>query len=397
MHEMTKTWLLAVCALAMGVAVGKRAAPLSPGRAWASGVVSPADGDARATASWSQSGPRVAVDKEEYHFGKSDVGAAGEHAFVFRNVGDQPLVLHGGKTTCGCCTCVCAVRLPQGPLAPGTSASVTLEWKSTLYVGAFRQTATILTNDPDRREVTLLVTGRFAGPVGVVPSQVSLSSVRLGQPAACEVRVYNYLKEPLEITGYALSNRETVPYFDVAWERLSAEQIQEEGEARDGYRVRIAVRPGLPAGAFQQGIALQTNSKTIPVIDIPIQGSVVSDISVAGRGWSAETGVLAMGTVKGSEGVEWPLLIVVRGPHAKDVRPKLGRVIPPLLAAELGPTRYVAETEVSLTRLTLRVPPGSKPSEHLGAGRGEPGLITIQAGHPQLSDLTIQVRFAIAE
>ena len=74
---------------------------------------------------------------------------------------------------------------PGGPVAPGKSADVTLEWKSKLYVGLFRQTATILTNDPGRREVTLSITGRFTGPVGVVPSQLVLQLLAV-RPGGCE-------------------------------------------------------------------------------------------------------------------------------------------------------------------------------------------------------------------
>ena len=106
------------------------------------------------------SAPRVAVDQEKHSFGKADVGVTGRHQFVFTNAGNEPLVLARGKSTCGCCTCVCAVRLPECAIAPGQSAKVTLEWRSKLYVGLFRQSATIVTNDPHRREVTLLVTGR---------------------------------------------------------------------------------------------------------------------------------------------------------------------------------------------------------------------------------------------
>jgi hypothetical protein len=337
------------------------------------------------------------VDREEHNFGKADVGVTGCYEFVFTNVGDEPLVLTRGKSTCGCCTCVCTVRLPENAIAPGESAKVTLEWKSKLYVGSFRQTATILTNDPNRRKVTLLITGRFAGPVGIVPSQLSFGSVRLGQAATGKLHLYSYLEEPLEIVGCELSNPQTAKYFDVAWKRLTARQLREEGEARGGYSVRITVKPGLPVGALQQGIMFKTNSKSVPSIEIPVQGSVVSDISIAGRGWNARTGVLAMGTVRRGKGAEWPLMIVVRGPHAKDVRLKPIEIDPGLLQVELGSTRYIADKAICLSRLTIRIPPGSEPSMHLGSGQGKLGRITLQTNHPDGPDLNIYVRFAVRE
>ena len=319
-----------------------------------------------ATVSAHRSGPTLELDEEQYNFGRSEVGIGGRHAFVFTNSGDGALVLTRDRSTCGCCTCVCTVQLPEGAVAPGESAPVTLQWKSTLYVGPFRQTATILTNDPDRPAVTLSIAGRFTGPVGVVPSLLVFSSVRVGQAAMSEVRLYSYLQESLDITGFELSNPQNAEYFDVSWQRLSVEEVQEEGEARSGYLVRVAVQPGLPAGAFQQAILLKTNSKSVPRVEIPVQGRLVNDVSIAGRGWNAQTGVLTMGTVKRSEGVDWPLLIVVRGPHAKDVQLRAVRGVPGCLAVELEPTRYTADTGLSLTRMKIRVPSGSEPSSHLG-------------------------------
>ncbi len=230
------------------------------------------------------------MDREEHNFGKADVGVTGRHPFVFTNTGNEPLVLSQGRSTCGCCTCVCTAQLPQGAISPGRSAKVTLEWK-----------------------------------------------------------------------------------------------------------LRITVKSGLPVGPFQQQIVLKTNSKSVPTVQIPVLGSVVGEISIAGRGWNARTGVLTMGSVSGSRGAKWPLVVVVRGPHAKDVRFKPVRTVPDFLEAELGSPRYISDKAISLTRLTIRIPPGSGPSTHRGAEQGQPGRITLRTNHPQVPDVNIQVRFTIGE
>jgi hypothetical protein len=397
-----KTWFPAIVALAIGLASGRGAVPTRLSIESAGGILlapnqAGPDASTSAMANSDRSGPRVALDQEQHDFGKSDVGDTGRHTFIFTNIGDKPLVLSRGRSTCGCCTCVCTLRLPAGAVAPGHTAKVILEWKSKLYVGPFRQTATILTNDASRPEVTLSISGRFAGPVGVVPSQLVFTSMRYGQAAVSEVHVYSYLEESLEIAGYDVSNQQISKYFDVAWQRMSAEQLREEKEARGGYAMRVTVKPGLPVGAFRQGITLKTNSKSVPRIDIPVQGSIVNDISIAGRGWNAQTEVLTMGTVRSREGSQWSLLIVARGPHAKDLRLKPVHIVPRVLDVKLGSTRYISETQLSLTRLMIHIPPGSEPTTHLGAEQGEPGRITIQTNHPQLREVNIQVRFAVSE
>lgn len=360
--------------------------------AWGAG---PAVGQAAPVAG--PSGPRVVVDREEHDFGGIDVGVTGRHAFVFANTGDAPLVLEPGRSTCGCCTCACAVGLPEGPIAPGGSAEVTLEWTSKLYVGPFRQTATILTNDRDRPEVTLHVAGRFKGPVGVVPSMVRLSRVAEGRPATVEVRVYNYLDEPLRIVGYQCADPTTAEHFEVAWEPIPADEARKETGARGGHRLRITIGPGMPRGAFQQRIVLQTNVASVPTVELPVEGAVAGDVSIVGFGWNAPTGVLSIGRVKRASGAERTLMVIARGPHAKGMTLKAVEVVPALLAVKLGETSYSESSAVSQTRLDVRIPPGVPPGAHLGSGEGELGRIVLETSHPHAPRIEIGVRFAVEE
>jgi len=343
------------------------------------------------------SGPRVVVDREEHDFGGIDVGVTGRHAFVFTNPGDGPLVLQRGRSTCGCCTCACAVGLPEGPIAPGGSADVTLEWTSKLYVGPFRQTATICTNDRDRPEVTLRVAGRFKGPVGVVPSMLRLSRVAEGRPATAEVRLYNYLDEPLEIVGYECADPLTAAHFDVAWERIPADEARKETDARGGYRLRITIRPGMPRGAFRQRIVLETNVESARRVELPVEGVVAGDVSIVGFGWSAPTGVLSFGRVKRAQGAERTLMVIARGPHAEQMKLKAVEVVPDVLAVKLGETAYSESSAVSQTRLTVRIPPGTPLAAHLGPREGKLGRIVLETSHPHAPRLEIRVRFAVEE
>jgi len=343
------------------------------------------------------SGPRVVVDAEEHDFGGIDVGVTGQHAFVFANTGDRPLVLQRGSSTCGCCTCACAVGLPEGPIGPGGSAQVTLQWTSKLYVGPFRQTATIRTNDRHRPEVSLHVVGRFKGPVGIVPSMVRLSRVAEGRSATAEARLYNYLDEPLKIVGYQCADPATAEHFQVAWEPIPADEARRETDARGGFRLRMTVKPGMPHGAFQQRIVLRTNVASVATVELPVEGVVAGDVSIVGFGWSAPTGVLSIGRVKREQGAERTLLVIARGPHAKGMKLKAVEVVPALLAVELGETSYSASSAVSRTRLDVRIPPGAPPGAHLGPPEGELGRIVLETSHPDAPRLEIGIRFAIEQ
>lgn len=341
-------------------------------------------------------GPKIVVDRLEHDFGVLDVGVTGKHDFTITNAGTQPLVLRRGKSSCGCCTCVCAVRLPDGEtVAPGQSAKVRLEWTSKLYTGFFRQTETLLTNDPKQPEVTLLVFGRFGAPVRADPAEMVFSRVPLGQPAASDLLLYGYVDAPLTITGWELSDKSTAANFAVALQPLTADELREEAGARSGFRAKVTVKPGLPAGTFRQRLVLRTNLAAVPAVEIPVQGEIASDLTVVGRGWDERTGVLTLGTIDGHQGGTATLIIVAQGPHAKDVRLSLAQASPAWLGVELGPTTSSQDGSTRRTALTLRIPPRSEAAMHLGSGQGELGRVVLRTNHPQTPELRILVKFVV--
>jgi hypothetical protein len=139
----------------------------------------------------------------------------------------------------------------------------------------------------------------------------------------------------------------------------------------------------------------KTGSRTVPKVELPVYGTVAGDIVVAGRGWDSHTGVVTMGTVNSKRGTVWPLIIVARGPHAKDVKLKLVSVFPDWLEVVLDPSLYLDERELSQTRLTIRIPPGGQPAMHLGSEQGKLGRITLTTNHPSQPTLVINVGFAV--
>jgi hypothetical protein len=339
-------------------------------------------------------GPALALEEEEHDFGKVETDTVGRHEFVLANRGDQPLILSRKKSSCGCCTCACEARLP-GEIPPGESAAVILEWKIRKYTGAFRQSETLETNDPDRPEVTLAVTGRVTPAVRVVPTRLVFSRVPAGEPATGEVRLYGYRAQPLQILGHELLDPATAEGFKVACERLPAGEVAEEREALSGCLLRVEVQPGLAAGPFRQQIVLRTNVDSVAAVEIPVQGIAGSQIAIAGFGWDEQTGVLTLGTIAAAKGTERKFQIVVRGPHAGEVNPRPVRIVPDLLQVEVGQGKQFAEGAVVQIPLMIRIPPGSPPANYLGTRADELGQIVLETGHPQQPELEIPVRFAV--
>ena len=418
---MKKTFLTVALAIMLGVGTGAGIAALQI-------AIAPWDGDPEGVrlrgSAVARSGgplPRVVVDREEFEFGTMDVKAEAKHSFILTNRGGGTLELTAGETSCGCTLS----EIEDGRIAPGESGTVTVKWTAEKGEGPYTQTATIETNDPDRPRVILTVSGVITRVVRPVPTELVFGHVSAGRPVTGQVRLLCYLDEPLEVMSCEMVGEQTRDYFEVRFEPLTANQLNEThqeqgktggegglggeakpGEAKpgeaespkSGYLLRVTVKPGLLLGVFHQTIKVRTNLRSIPMVEIPVAGTVVGDISIVGPGWDSKNGVLALGTISGREGIQRRLLLVTRGPHSREIQFTLLKTNPDLLEVdeeELKKTSKIASgsaTPVTQTPLIIRIPKGSRPANYLGTEFGE---ILINTSHPDIPQLRIRVRFAV--
>jgi hypothetical protein len=77
-----------------------------------------------------------------YDFGLVDEGTKVIHVYTFTNTSDEVLVLQDAKGSCGCTV----PQWPKGPIAPGETASLTVEFNSKNKQGKRNQKVTITAN-----------------------------------------------------------------------------------------------------------------------------------------------------------------------------------------------------------------------------------------------------------
>lgn len=386
-----KAWLAVLLAAFLGVGAGTVFA-IARYSAWARG--SPLEGKARTTIGGPHAArPQVHVDNDTYDFGTMDVNGSGRHDFIIKNTGTAPLELTKGPTSC---KCTLAEMNEKTVVPPGGETKVGLSWTAKGFLGPFRQTATLLSNDPDRSRVLLTVTGRISVAARAVPAELVFSRIMAGQDATATVQVFGYRPEPLQLKDFRWSDSQTANSFEARILPLPADQIKNEEGATSGCLLEVRVKSGLPLGPFQQKISLATNLKQTPTIEIPIRGKIASDLSIVGPGWSEEDGLLMLGTIRSEEGTKRTLLIVAGGPRAREVRCEPVEVFPDTLRVEIGTPQPARDGTVIQTPVTITIPPGSPPADHLGSEQGKLGRITIRTNHPHIPRLRILVRFAVA-
>jgi hypothetical protein len=337
--------------------------------------------------------PRVRLEEDTYDFGIMDSNSKGLYEFVFTNVGGSPLELRKGPTSCKCTATV----LEEGMVPPGESTAVVVEWTAKEYPGEFTQTAEIETNDPNRPHVTLTIKGRVTVAVKSVPSPLILTGVAAGEPKTGNVRVFGFLPRSLEITGHEFSKPDIAGYFEVTSRPLSADELaaEKEEEATSGCLVEVTVKPGLPVGTFRQTITLKTSYPESPTIELPVQGNIGSEISIVGRGWSEQSGILSLGSVRSQEGGKRRLFIRAGGPDSTEVTYKLVETYPDLLKVTVGETTHTEDGKIALTPLIIEIPKGSRPANHMGLDEEELGRIILETSHPKARQLRMLVRFAV--
>lgn len=334
--------------------------------------------------------PRIAVDQPHHDFGTMQRGTTKSHEFVIRNIGNAPLKIRNGGTTCKCTLSAVA----DESIAPGGSTTVKLEWTAKSDSGPFRQTATILTNDPTQSQIELVVDGQILALSNVEPSEFLFDKLSVGETKSVHVYVMAMLQDDLTVKEPQISDPTVRDKFDIKIDPVEPSALPNK-QAKRGYRVTVAAKDGLPVGRFHSWVTLHTNLPDAAKLDIPIVGQVVGDISVTGvNGWNADESVLTIGSVKSSEGGHGNVSLVVRGPGAADIKFAVKSKEPEELKVTLGEPKKLKETLVHVP-VTIEIPPGTRPMVHLDTAQGEAARIVFSTSHLKIKELSLAVRFAV--
>lgn len=388
-----RPWMLLVIAVLLGGALGVGATaiefggtPLGELRSQLAVGIAPEDAPPNA--------PRAFTEQEEFDFGTMERDTGMSHVFTIRNNGVDPLVLNDGGVSCMKCT---EFSIEKSPIKRDETAKIEVRWKAVAGLGPFRQTATVLTNDPVRPSIVFTVTGTVVSSHRVDPEELVFSSITPNGSATADLRVYTYKQEHLDVSKFEFARPEAAENFEVKVEPMPAEMVAEEPEAKSGAIVQVKVKPGLPVGPVRETLRLHLDMPSNPVIEVPIVGSVTSEVQLVGPRWDSDKGVLTLGMVKRSVGDKAQLFLQARGSERGTLKPKVLKASPESLKVTVGEVVEMAGGNLIRVPLTIEVPPNSRPSIHLGGPQGELGEILIDTGHPEAKELRIRVRFAVGD
>ena len=338
----------------------------------------------------------VVVGSADYDFGVGERNTPQHHEFEIRNDGDAPLKIEVAHTTCKCTV----AELVKEQLAPGESTKVRLEWEAKGYLDEFTQSAELHTSDPAHPILRLTIHGRIIQTVRPEPEEIQLPSLSANEDATATVKLYGFTEEPLEILEHSFDNPDQREHYALDVVPLTAEDVAEVADAKQGYLLTLHVKSGLPVGPLTQTIRLKTNVPTASTIEIPVHLTISSDISfiraTGGRGFNPEKNLLALGKLKSAKGAKAKLYIFVKGPYRDSTTIEIESVEPEeVLQVKLGEPVALGNGALIRYPLEIEIPPGQAPLNRQGGEQGKLGKIVFRTTHPEAKEVRLFVQFAI--
>lgn len=335
----------------------------------------------------------VVINGEDHDFGVMDRGDTREHTFFFRNDGNKALTLGKPRTTCMC-------MLPdvgKGGIPPGETREVILRWTPKKHEIDFRQTATMTTSDPARGVVTLNVYGRVVPRSRSVPATVAVGNITASKERKTQTIIYGYQSDELVVSHTRWLKPELADAFEVDFRPATTEELERETNAKAALVCLLKIKSGMPLGAFNQRLMVDLKADKKVSLEIPIVGTVVGDLTISGRGYNEDERTLGFGPVKRDKGKKATLFLTAKGPHCAKVKPTIKLVDPPDLAVSFDPPKSLKGGTSFMHICRVEIPEGCSFVNRLGSTvDNPPARIVIETNHPEIPELEIFVRYAVA-
>ncbi len=350
-------------------------------------------GSAKAPADANDALPRVEVPEPGHDFGSIESEGKYRHTFLVRNVGQAPLTLRMGDSSCRCTV----LDFSQATLQPQEAIQIALEFNAHEYFGPVSQHASLLTNDPHNPRVVLNIKANVERSVRVVPSELVFSRIVRNEVATGEVRLIIFRRQPVRVTDIRFEEMgsETLQFLELSHAPLTAAELASEPGATGGYRIVVRVKPGLPVGPFHQKIRVTTDQSDIAPLEIPVEGRVESEFGIIGSGWNAQRGSLHLGRIQRQSGSQVKVMLRLPSLPGQTVEVAPLRTVPDFVQVQVRQAEAVQAADSVLIPIVVTIPAGAGPANYFGDSEEEQGKIFLKTNHPAAPEIKILLRFAV--
>ncbi len=286
--------------------------------------------------------PIAVVPSKTHDFGMLDPHTTAVHSFEIENKGEHPLVLQVHETSCKCTV----GKLDHDLLGPGESTKVTMTWNTGYKAEEYQQTATLVTNDPLNKHITLTVKGEVRAEL-IAPDSVKFKASNPAETTEVSFVVFSQLWDDFTVTEVKCG----LQGFEWHAEPIAASAAElGDFDAKSAWRVRVFAHSN-DYGEFGDEIELtmQPDAGGDAVVrTVAASGRVRAPISFISPDIHKHEG-LDIGTLTAGKEHQFHLVVRCRGNESQQI--DVLDVQPEQLQASLQPL-----SKPGNYRLTLTVP-----------------------------------------
>ncbi|MDR1964854.1 MAG: DUF1573 domain-containing protein [Planctomycetaceae bacterium] len=351
-----------------------------------------------AAAKASNPNAKAFVENAVYDFGIKDVQEKGQHDFPIKNIGTAVLTLEVNRTTCTCT----GIDLSSKNLKPGETAIATVRYDAErATTGPYTQGGTIVTNDPENREIFLSVKGIFTSPIVVSPGTVLFPGIPASESRSASIRFYGFEKTPLKLENPEWNDHDHFEFHLEPSELSEADKADSmRKNAGSVYEGQVTVKPGLPVGTFQEKFFFKSNYSSEPAFELSVRGQITgSGVSISGTGFNKETGSVLLGKTVIGQKIVKDVSIQFTGTSAFRADLKIKEIKPAWLKTTLSEPRDLGGESVRrrLYSLTLEIPTDAPVCNFLKSDEENVAMITLETGLDDTPTIKLPVQFAVEQ
>jgi len=189
--------------------------------------------------------------------------------FVVRNGGTADLKILSVKPACGCTT-----EEFDSVIPPGDTGRIVLRVATgRLGAGPLTKSAGVVTNDPKRPKLRLVVEAEVTTLIDVLPSDTVSLRRYVGQKKSQTLLIQAKTEKPLAISDIEVSH-------DAVRHRLTARNPTPDGLAR-AWDLEVWLDEETPPGNVNASVKLLTTSPRAPVVPIKVRGTVLGQLEAS--------------------------------------------------------------------------------------------------------------------
>jgi Protein of unknown function (DUF1573) len=338
-------------------------------------------------------GPKVQVIGGKVHnFGAMERGTSRKHSFVFKNEGDEKLILEVAGSTCKCTI----GKLEKAELQPGEETSIELTWTAEGVLEQFGQSARIVTNDPENIEISLEIRGFISKAIVFDPIRLLFGDVSSKETVSQKTTLFSSYAEPLVIEKAVWNDSRTADRVTITHSVRAVEPGSDPRHMDAKYAADFVVelKPGLPTGPINGIFTIETNFAQVLPITFPVEARVYSAFRISGgTQYNERQNLMALGKVSGAKGATFNMLIAARAEEDQNISLTVGEVIPDCVKVTIDePTRRGGQL---FFRINLDIPPGTEPVSFPGTNPKNFGKIVFRSNIESSPEIPVFLRIDV--